>query len=192
MEDEAERLPGQPYRASPHDRQRVKDLLAAHLPLDRIADVIGIGVRTLNEKFKAEILAAGVRVGHQGHVPTEKDRVTVKAMASIGIPQADIARAMRIHESTLKKHYLEELETAAIEANTRVGANMYRAATGDPTKPATVTAGIWWSKNRMGWADKNEIDATIRRDPNELSDAELERIARRGGGSAAIEAEGEE
>jgi hypothetical protein len=179
------------YRAMPYDRQRVKDLLGAHITLDRVADVMGISLAVLNKHFAKEILEAGHRNAN-GHNPTQKDRLMVETMAAVGISNPDIAIAMRISPSVLKRHYAEELDTAAIKANLKVGANMLRAATGDTTKPATVTAGIWWSKNRMGWADKIEHDATIRRDPNELSDAELELIARRGRLGPPDEAPGSE
>lgn len=191
MDEVAERPPATRYRASPYDRQRVKDLLASHITLARIADIIGVSYDTLNRHYGKEILEAGHRSAG-GHNPTEKDRQMVELMTAVGISPADIALTLKISEGTLKRHYAEEITLGSIRANTKVGANMYRAATGDITKPATVTAGIWWSKNRMGWADKNDINATIRKDPNELSDAELERIAARGSDRLAIEAEGEE
>jgi hypothetical protein len=191
MDDEPERRPGERYRASPYDRQRVKDLLASHVKLERIADTIGCSYAALHRCYGKEITEAGHR-NVQGHNPTDKDRQMVELMTAVGISPADIALTLKISEGVLKRHYAEEITLGSIRANTKVGANMYRAATGDITKPATVTAGIWWSKNRMGWADKNDINATIRKDPNELSDAELERIARRSSDSLAIEAEGEE
>lgn len=179
------------YRATPYDRQRVKDLLAAHISLERVADIMEISLSVLNRHFSKEIIEAGNR-NARGHNPTAQDRQMVELMTAVGISTADMATTMKISEGTLKRHYAEEIATGLTRANTKVGANNLRAATGDPTKPATITAIIWWSKNRMGWADKNDINATLHKDPNELSDAELERIARRSGEGPPDETPGEE
>lgn len=191
LESDDPKPPAKRYTATPYDRQRVKDLLATHISLERIADVIGIGYQTLTKHYRKEIDEAGHRASN-GHNPTQKDRQMVELMAAVGITPTDMALTLKISEGTLKRHYAEEIATGLIRANTKVGGNNLRAATGDPTKPATITAIIWWSKNRMGWADKNDINATLRKDPNDLSDAELERIAARGRDSFALETPSED
>ena len=91
------------------------------------------------------------------HVPTADTRNKIKAMVAIGIEHENIAKVMDISPKTLRKHYRAELDLGMIEANAAVGGAMFRAAT---TKgPGQVTAGIWWTKTRMGWSEttKHEL-----------------------------------
>jgi hypothetical protein len=88
-------------------------------------------------------------------VPTDEQRATVRGMAAIGIEQANIARIMKIAPKTLRKHFREELDLAMDQANAAVGGAMFKAAT---TKgPGQVTAGIWWTKTRMGWREPAQV-----------------------------------
>jgi AraC-like DNA-binding protein len=174
--------------------RRVRDLAMANTTLSKMSEIIGISQKTITTLYREDLNAAGYHSAgaKAAHVPDPDSRKTVELMASVGISVADIATVLKVNPSVVKKHYAEELETAAIRANARVGANIFRAATGDVTKPATVTASIWWSKNRMNWADKSDDRLHVTKDPNELSDAELERIALRGSASAPPSEEGEE
>jgi len=45
--------------------------------------------------------------GRPAHVPTEKDRKTVEAMASYGIRQEEIALVLGVSEPTLRQHWAE-------------------------------------------------------------------------------------
>ena len=45
--------------------------------------------------------------GRPSHVPTEKDRKTVEAMASYGVPQDEIALVLGVSPPTLRRHYAE-------------------------------------------------------------------------------------
>ena len=58
-----------------------------------------------------------------------------------------------IDEKTLRKHFRRELDTAAIKANAKIGGTLYNKAINGDT-----TAAIWWSKTRMGWKEKSEIE----------------------------------
>jgi len=74
----------------------------------------------------------------------------VEQMSAVGIPQDSIARVLRdgIDEKTLRKHFRQELDTAATKANAKVAGTLYnKALSGD------TTAAIWWSKTRMGWKE---------------------------------------
>lgn len=72
------------------------------------------------------------------------------AMAGYGVPEADIAKVIRIDPKTLRKYYRDELDTGHIRANARVAKSLYDLAT-----TGNVTAAIWWSKCRMGWSETN-------------------------------------
>jgi type II secretory pathway component PulL len=85
------------------------------------------------------------------HKPTEKDRLTVETMAGHGIPEIEIARVIGISVSTLRKWYLDELETAHIKANSRVAQSLFDKAMGSGS--GSVTACIFWLKVRARWVE---------------------------------------
>jgi hypothetical protein len=72
-------------------------------------------------------------------------------MTGFGIIQDDIARWLAVDDKTLRRHYRRELDTGAIEANTRVAASLYAMA----TKDKVPAAAIFWMKARAGWKDNN-------------------------------------
>ena len=91
--------------------------------------------------------------GQPEYEPTEETRKLVEQMSAVGIPQEGIARVVGIDPKTLRKHYRDELDTAAIKANAKIGGTLYNKAIGGDT-----TAAIWWTKARMRWAEKQEIE----------------------------------
>lgn len=82
--------------------------------------------------------------------PTADDRKTVELMCAVGIPHEGIARCIQggIDADTLKKYFKEELETAAIRANTKVAGSMFQAAIS-----GNVNAQKHWTATRMGWKE---------------------------------------
>lgn len=90
--------------------------------------------------------------GRPSHKPDDASRRSVQAMAGYGILEIDIAKVVGIDPKTLRKHYRDELDTGHIRANARVAESLYQQAIN-----GNVTAGIWWTKARMGWSEKHEI-----------------------------------
>ena len=90
--------------------------------------------------------------------PTEKDRAAVQMMAAYGIPQPDIAAVVGCDEKTLRKHFRQELDTAAAKANARVAERLYKTALSDGREG--VTAAIFWLKTRAGWRETNRVEVT--------------------------------
>jgi hypothetical protein len=99
------------------------------------------------------------------HVPTDHQRKTVEAMAGYGIKHEDIARLIGITAKTLRLRYRDELDLGEVKANSRVGESLFTQAVGAPAvydangnmvraeQPRVTSAGIWWSKARMGWKE---------------------------------------
>jgi len=85
------------------------------------------------------------------HVPSEDDKKKVSSFAAVGITQEDIARVLKIDPQTLRKHYREELDTAATLANASIGGKLFRKA-----QEGDTACLIWWTKSRMGWSEKKE------------------------------------
>ena len=87
--------------------------------------------------------------------PTDEERALVEQMSSVGIPQESICLVIRdgIDDKTLRKHFRRELDTAAIRANAAVAGALYKSALEGSTQAA-----IWWTKTRMKWSDKQEIE----------------------------------
>ena len=94
-------------------------------------------------------------MAQEPHSPNENTRRTVEAMIAGGIPQEDVALVIGIDAKTLRKHYREELDTAAAKANAMVAKTLYQKAIGGDT-----TSLIWWTKGRMGWSEKKENTLT--------------------------------
>lgn len=89
--------------------------------------------------------------GRPRYEPTEKERAQCRTLAGLGIPQTDIAIVLQISEPTLRLHFRRELDAGAIEANAKVAASLFRAATDD--RRPSVVAQIFWLKVRAGWSD---------------------------------------
>jgi hypothetical protein len=93
--------------------------------------------------------------GQPAFKPTNAERELVEQMSSVGIPQESICLVVRdgIDDKTLRKHFRRELDTAATKANAEVAGTLYnKAMSGD------TTALIWWTKTRMKWSEKQEIE----------------------------------
>lgn len=94
--------------------------------------------------------------GRPPYKPTDKDRAQVKTLAAMGITQEDIATVIGISKPTLVLHFRQELDVGGIEANAKVAASLFRAAT-DATKP-NVVAAIFWLKVRAGWREDEGVN----------------------------------
>ena len=96
--------------------------------------------------------------------PTDQDRNTVRFMIIAGVPRETIAKCIRnphtgesISETTLLKHFKEELEHSASDADQKVVGSLFRTATGEPSGPQ-VTAAIFWCKTKLGWREVQRIE----------------------------------
>ena len=87
--------------------------------------------------------------------PTDDERKLVEQMTACGIPQESQCLVIRngIDDKTLRKHFRHELDTAATKANTKVAGTLFNKAMGGDT-----TALIWWTKTRMKWSEKQEVE----------------------------------
>lgn len=92
--------------------------------------------------------------GRPPHQPTDKSRATVKAMSAYGIPQEQIARVQDIDVKTLRLHYRDELDLGVIEANSKIAETLFNQG----TREGNTTALIWWTKSRMGWKERQEME----------------------------------
>ena len=70
-------------------------------------------------------------------------------MSACGIIEANIAQVLGIDPKTLRKHFREELDNAAIKANAKVAATLFAAATSGRDLAAT----IFWMKVRLRWQE---------------------------------------
>ena len=88
--------------------------------------------------------------------PTEDEKMTVGMMCAVGIPHEGIALCIGdngIDDKTMRKHFAEELKTAKIKANAKIGGSIFNAAIG-----GNMTAASLWAKTQMGWKEKSEIE----------------------------------
>lgn len=99
------------------------------------------------------------------HAPTPESRAQVSALYSYGITQEEIARFLSIDPKTLRLHYRDELDSAHVKANAKVGQFLFQNASGatlanGATHSDCVRAAMFWAKTRMGWRETNGIDLT--------------------------------
>ena len=98
------------------------------------------------------------------HAPTAESCAQVSALYSYGITQEEIARFLNIDPKTLRLHYRDELDSAHVKANAKVGQFLFQNASGQTlangaTHSDCVRAAMFWAKTRMGWKETsvNEI-----------------------------------
>jgi hypothetical protein len=81
---------------------------------------------------------------------TDANRKMVRMMAACGIDQEQIAARIGIRSpKTLRKHYREEIDRGATDANMMVGQTLFKMATSGEHPAAT----IYWLKCRAGWKE---------------------------------------
>ena len=95
--------------------------------------------------------------------PTEEQRRVVRSMAAYGMKQEEIAKVMGVcSPKTLRKHFREELDLAAIEANSQVAQTMYKLAISGRNPTSTM----FWLKCRSGWRESSGLpQATTSSEP---------------------------
>ena len=80
-------------------------------------------------------------------------REKVRHLAGLGTPQDDIARIVGCAPKTLRKHFRDELDRGAAEANATVAGSLFLAAKG-----GNITAIIFWLKTRARWRERRAAD----------------------------------
>jgi predicted transcriptional regulator len=105
--------------------------------------------------------------GRKPFSPTDMQREKVSALASYGVPQADIAREVGITEKTLRKHFKDELDLGLVRANSRVARTCFELATSGTVPAAT----FFWLKCRAGWRETVDVSLTARQAARQIQDA---------------------
>jgi hypothetical protein len=93
--------------------------------------------------------------GRPAFEPTPEQRTLVESLVAYGIQYLEICRLVinpqtdrAIDTKTLMLHFRDELDVGATKANAKVAESLYKQALAGNT-----TAGIWWTKCRMGWKE---------------------------------------
>src|SRR5579862_4150777 len=126
-----------PHKPTAQTRRQVAALVGFGNTDEQIAVVIEVSVAELRQRYEKELHPPG-RPPHQ---PDKKSRALVETL-SLTEKQEDIARVLGIDEKTLRKHYREELDLAAIEANTMVWRSLHLMASG-PRRHAIAGVRVW-------------------------------------------------
>lgn len=92
--------------------------------------------------------------GRKPHAPTDQQRAQVEALSGYGIPMEQISALVGCDTKTLALRYADELERGRAKANSSVAKTLFEKA----TKDKDTTALIWWTKARMGWTEKQQLD----------------------------------
>lgn len=99
------------------------------------------------------------------HKPTAETAAEVRALASFGVPQEEIATYLDIDPKTLRKHYKAELLQSRLKVHARVSSFLVNAATGAALRQETgatyrdcLTAAIFYGKTRMGLKETTGLE----------------------------------
>lgn len=105
--------------------------------------------------------------GRPEHVPTDLSRRTVALGMFIGYTHEQIARLIEVDETTLRKHYPDELARGAERMGAAVASNLFAIATQQQDRKAALTACIFIAKTRLRWRETDpfqaEAEAKIRK-----------------------------
>jgi AraC-like DNA-binding protein len=85
--------------------------------------------------------------------PSDQQRQLVKSLAAYGIGQEEIARKIGVSSKTLRRHFREELDRGATDANAQVAQTIYKMATSGEFPAAS----IFWLKCRAGWRQNGRV-----------------------------------
>ena len=110
------------------------------------------GTQQAREK-SANSLPVKKNPGIPAHVPTPALRGLVSLACASGRTQLQIASAMKISDSTLRKHYAEELEDGGNRLILNIAATLAAIAQ-NQNHPKCVTAAIFWLKTKGGFVEK--------------------------------------
>lgn len=97
--------------------------------------------------------------GRPEHVPTDLTRRTVSLGMFIGYTHEQIARLIEIDETTLRKHYVDELARGAERMGAAVAGNLFSIATQQQDRKAALTAAIFICKTRLRWREGDPFEA---------------------------------
>ncbi|MEY5098169.1 MAG: hypothetical protein RJA36_888 [Pseudomonadota bacterium] len=92
--------------------------------------------------------------GRKPHQPTPEQRKTVEALSGYGVPMPEISAVVGVDEKTIRAHYQAELMQGRAKANAAVVKRLHEKA----AKDGDTTALIWWTKSRMGWSEKQQVE----------------------------------
>src|ERR1017187_1244069 len=93
---------------------------------------------------------------------TEEQRRLVRSLSAFGVPQDQIAARIGIRSAkTLRKHYREDLDRGALDANATVSQTLFKLASSGTCPVAT----IFWLKIRAGWTERPQFERTARELP---------------------------
>ena len=91
------------------------------------------------------------------HKPTEQTKALVSAMVVNGVPQADVAKVLKLDPKTLRKCYREALDHGKIILCARVARNLGKIAT-TGHGAAAVSACRYILGCKAGWRDVSRLE----------------------------------
>ena len=89
------------------------------------------------------------------HVPTETTRADVVKYSSIGLPADVIATLIGVSESTLKRHYIPELQDGQAKKKVMIASWAFGAA-----KKGKDSMIMFLCKTQLGWRETDRLELT--------------------------------
>lgn len=117
--------------------------------------VKGRTARASSSKKKKKKRKKGGQAGTPPFKATKAQRDEVEKMAGFGMRQDEMAVVIGCAERTLNTHFIKELKRGAAVADAKVGANLFRMATGGGIEASRCA--IFWFKVRRRWHEVQRI-----------------------------------
>lgn len=141
-------------------RQRVKDLLDAQVPVWKICEIIKLSEPALRRKCAAVFEEHGNIPGPREWEPSPNEIRQMELMAGLGIKNRDIALVIGVSKAMLEARCSDIIARSRVVMHMRVGANIYKMATGDPNHKNTALTAIFYAKSQMGWQERDRMEIT--------------------------------
>lgn len=91
---------------------------------------------------------------------TDLQRKAARRLFGMGANYRQVAENLGISKTAAQAHLREEHDMGREDANLQIQGKIFQLAMGSAGKPQSgnPTMLIWWSKNNMGWADRQEVN----------------------------------
>lgn len=148
------------YNVTKERRQRLVDLRKADVPMWKICKVMELSEAVLRNKYPDVFEEVPVTHGIKPWEPNPEQLRQIELMAGMGIPNKRIALVVGVSPKALQDACGQVIERSSVLMDMRVGANIYKMATGNPDHKNTALMAQFWAKTRMKWQETQRIETT--------------------------------
>ena len=148
------------YEITKRTRQRLIDLRDAEVPMWKIEKILGLSEAVIRRHYPDVLAEVPVQGGMPAWCPNPEQTRQIEIMAGMGISPKRIALVVGVSPKLLEKTCGDIIARASVLMDMKVGANIYKMATGDVTHKNTALMAAFWAKTRMKWQEVQRVETT--------------------------------